>query len=59
MGFESWMVTILCSGLAPWGGVGLTLLSALALGPLRIIGAGIQWNFQRIVASNDNKQKIE
>jgi len=49
MGFESWLLTIMCSGMAPWGGFGLNLLIALAIAPIKIVGQIIQWNFRRIV----------
>lgn len=60
LGFESWMITILCSGLSPWGGFWLTTLSALVMGPLKVIGAGIHWNFSRLIKnSHVKKEKSE
>lgn len=49
IGIESWLLTIICSGMAPWGGFGLNLLIAITIGPLKIIGQLIQLNFKRIV----------
>lgn len=56
LGFESWLVTLSCAGLAPWGGIGLTILSAVCVGPLKLIGAAIQWNFRRIVRNCNGKK---
>lgn len=48
-GVESWILTILCSGMAPWGGFLLNILIAILIGPLKLVGQLIQWNFRRIV----------
>lgn len=53
LGLESWLITLSCAGLAPWSGIGITILSALCVGPLKLIGAVIQWNFRRIVRNCD------
>lgn len=49
LGFESWILSILCVGMAPWKNPLLGLLQFYTLGPLRLIGMLIQWNFARIV----------
>lgn len=49
MGVESWILSILCVGMAPWKGPVLCVLQFYLLGPLRMVGLLIQWNFQRII----------
>jgi 3-dehydrosphinganine reductase len=48
LGFESWILSILCVGMAPWKNPLLGLLQCYVMGPLRMISFVIQWNFQRI-----------
>ncbi|KAJ6639717.1 3-ketodihydrosphingosine reductase [Pseudolycoriella hygida] len=57
-GVESWLLTFLCSGMAPWNGFILNLVIVLTIAPLKIVGKLIQWNFKRIVrncAAEENK----
>ncbi|XP_055608376.1 3-ketodihydrosphingosine reductase [Uranotaenia lowii] len=49
LGLESWILSTLCVGMAPWMGPILCILQFYLLGPLRLIGLLIQWNFQRII----------
>ncbi|XP_053670846.1 3-ketodihydrosphingosine reductase [Anopheles nili] len=56
MGLESWVLSILCVGMAPWRGPLLCFMQFYLLGPLRLIGLGLQWNFQRII-KNCAKQR--
>ncbi|XP_055906274.1 3-ketodihydrosphingosine reductase [Eupeodes corollae] len=58
MGFESWLVTLLCGGMFPWGGLFQNIFHALVLGPLRIVGCFLQWHFGRIIR-NCAKEKME
>lgn len=49
LGAESWILSILCCGMSPWKNPLLGLLQFYTMGPLRLIGMVIQWNFGRIV----------
>lgn len=49
VGAESWILSTLCVGMAPWKGVFLNLFQAWLLGPLRVLGLLIRWNFVRII----------
>uniref|UniRef100_A0A182JEX5 3-dehydrosphinganine reductase n=1 Tax=Anopheles atroparvus TaxID=41427 RepID=A0A182JEX5_ANOAO len=49
LGLESWVLSILCVGMAPWKGPLLCFVQFYLLGPLRLIGLLLQWNFRRIV----------
>ncbi|ETN58584.1 short-chain dehydrogenase [Anopheles darlingi] len=49
LGLESWILSILCVGMAPWKGPLLCFAQFYLLGPLRLIGLVLQWNFQRII----------
>lgn len=51
LGFESWILSTLCVGMSTWSGPFLTILQAMLMGPLRLVGVGLQWNFQRIIKS--------
>lgn len=53
----SWVVTLICSGMSPWGGIGLTLLQVILLGPLRLVAFGLQYRCHSIVKSCAKKQK--
>lgn len=55
VGAESWILSTLCVGMAPWKGVFLNLLHAWLLGPLRIVGLLIRWNFVRIIKNCDRR----
>lgn len=48
-GFESWMLTVICLGMAPWGGFLCTLLQSLIVGPLRFVVYGIQWHCRSVI----------
>lgn len=48
-GVESYALSILCVGMAPWKGPLLSILQFYLLGPMRLIGLLLQWNFQRII----------
>ena len=56
VGTESWILSTLCVGMAPWKGVFLNLLHVWLLGPLRAIGLLIRWNFVRIIKRCDKMQ---
>lgn len=66
VGAESWILSTLCVGMAPWKGVFLNLFHVWLLGPLRTIGLLIRWNFVRIIkrcdaieAEQRGRQKVE
>lgn len=54
VGAESWILSTLCVGMAPWKGVFLNICHAWLLGPLRLIGLLIHWNFVRIIKRCDH-----
>ena len=56
VGFESWLISLMCCGMSPWKNLLLGLLQFYTMGPLRLIGMGIQWNFARII-KNSYKSK--
>ncbi|KAG5680461.1 hypothetical protein PVAND_009969 [Polypedilum vanderplanki] len=49
LGFESWILSILCVGMSPWKNPLLGILQSYVMGALRMISFVIQWNFGRIV----------
>lgn len=49
LGLESWILSTLCVGMSPWKEPVLCVLQFYLLGPLRLIGLVIQWNFHRII----------
>lgn len=49
VGFESWILSLLCCGMSPWKNPLLSLFQFYTMGPLRLVGIMIQWNFERIV----------
>lgn len=49
LGTESWILSLLCCGMAPWGGIGLNIVQALLMGPLRLVGCVLQYNFARLI----------
>lgn len=53
VGAESWILSSLCVGMAPWKGVFLNLFHAWLMGPLRVVGLLIRWNFVRIIKRCD------
>lgn len=55
-GFESWLITIICSGMSPWGGFFFTLLQSIILGPLRFVAYGTQWYCQNVVKNCAQKR---
>lgn len=57
LGFESWILSILCVGMAPWNNFFISLLQIVLMGPLRLIGLFIQSNFDSVV-KKCAKQKI-
>lgn len=57
IGFESWILALLCVGMAPWKNPLLGLLQFYTMGPLRLIGMAIQWNFARIVKKCHNEKE--
>lgn len=57
-GFESWMLTIICSGMAPWGGFLFTVLQSMIIGPLRFVVYGVQWQCQRVVKTCAQKRQL-
>lgn len=58
LGTESWVVTLLCSGMAPWGGFLFTVLQAFALIPLRIISYFVRGQFTSIVRKCAAQKKL-
>lgn len=54
-GAESWIISLLCVGMSPWKNPLLGLLQFYTMGPLRLIGMIIQWNFIRIVKKNQHE----
>jgi 3-dehydrosphinganine reductase len=57
VGFESWILSILCVGMSPWKNPLLGLLQFYTMGPLRLIGMLIQWNFARVVKKCHNAKE--
>jgi 3-dehydrosphinganine reductase len=58
LGLESFILSILCVGMAPWtSNPLLCLLQVYAMGPLRLVSFFIQWNFQRIIKSCAKQKK--
>lgn len=51
------MFTMICSGMAPWGGLLFTLTQSLIVGPLRFVVYGIQWHCRRVVKSCAQKRQ--
>lgn len=58
-GVESWLLTFLCSGMAPWGGFLLNFFIFITIAPLKLVGQFIQWNFRRIVRNCANAELEE
>lgn len=58
LGVESWILTIMCSGMAPCGLL-LNCVIAAVIGPLKLVGHVIQWNFQRIVRNCAEAERKE
>lgn len=56
-GFESWIFTIICSGMSPWGGFLFTLLQSIVIGPLRFIAYGVQWHCQGVIKKCAQKRQ--
>lgn len=56
VGVESWILSLLCVGMAPWKNPLLGLLQFYTMGPLRLIGMIVQWNFGRIVKKCHNER---
>ncbi|XP_053695444.1 3-ketodihydrosphingosine reductase [Sabethes cyaneus] len=60
LGMESWVLSTMCVGMAPWKGPIICLLQFYLLGPLRLVGLLIQWNFQRIIKNcAKDREKIK
>ena len=57
LGFESWILSLLCCGMSPWKNPLLGLLQFYTMGPLRLIGMLIQFNFARIVKKIHNAKE--
>lgn len=58
-GVESWLLTLTCAGLSPWGGIGFTLVQAVIAAPLRLIAFGLQYHFRSVVKKCANeKQRV-
>lgn len=56
LGFESWILSLLCCGMSPWKNPLLGLLQFYTMGPLRLISFFIQWNFSRIVKKSQKSK---
>lgn len=56
-GLESWLITLMCCGMSPWKNPLLGLLQFYTMGPLRMIGFLVQWNFGRIVRKHHKSQQ--
>lgn len=50
------MLTIICSGVSPWGGFLFTVLQSLIVGPLRFVAYGLQWHFRNVVKTVAQKR---
>ncbi|XP_055695623.1 3-ketodihydrosphingosine reductase [Lutzomyia longipalpis] len=48
-GLESWILSILCVGMAPWSGFYLNMLQIVLLSPLRLVSFFIRRNFNSII----------
>lgn len=59
VGAESWMLSVLCVGMAPWNGIFLNLLQVWLMGPLRAASYAIRWNFTRIIKKCDQQRRSE
>lgn len=57
LGIESWLTTIICAGMAPWGDLVFNAALALLVGPLKLVAFGIQWHFRRIVRDSAAEKK--
>lgn len=55
-GFESWLITLLCSGMAPWGDLLFNVAQSLVVGPLRLVAFGLQWHFRKMLRDNAAKK---
>lgn len=53
-GVESWFLSLICVGMSPWKNPLLGLLQFYTMGPFRLIGILIQWNFARIVKKHQH-----
>ncbi|XP_031779959.1 3-ketodihydrosphingosine reductase [Nasonia vitripennis] len=49
IGFESFILTTLCSGMSPYGSLSELLLQSVLMGPLRMISAFYLYSFEKIV----------
>lgn len=49
LGFESWIITLLCCGMSPWGGLGLYIFQSILMGPLRLVSFFLQIHFSNII----------
>ncbi|XP_059613289.1 3-ketodihydrosphingosine reductase [Phlebotomus argentipes] len=58
-GLESWILSILCVGMAPWTGFYLNMLQLVLMSPLRLVSFFIRMNFNSIIKSNSTKVKKE
>uniref|UniRef100_A0A1L8E4H9 3-dehydrosphinganine reductase n=1 Tax=Nyssomyia neivai TaxID=330878 RepID=A0A1L8E4H9_9DIPT len=58
-GFESWILSILCVGMAPWSGYYLNMLQLVLMAPLRLVSFFIRRNFNSIIkdCSKDKPKK--
>lgn len=56
---ESWLLTIMCSGMAPCRGFLLNLLMVITIAPIKFVGLIIQWNFRRIVRNHAAAEQNE
>lgn len=56
-GFESWLTTIICAGMGPWGDWSFNLLLSFLVGPLKLIGFAVQWHFRKIVRDHSAKKE--
>lgn len=59
VGAESWILSSLCVGMAPWKGVFLNIFHVWLLGPLRVIGLFTRWNFVRIIKNCDRRAAVQ
>lgn len=48
-GIESWLITLLCSGMAPWGDLLFNLAQSLTVGPLKLVAFGLQWHYRKMI----------
>lgn len=57
-GLESWLLTLICSGMSPWNGFLFTVFQSIVLGPLRFAAFAFQWHFRSVVKKCAEQRKM-